>query len=113
MATIFTRVPLFTEPSYQYSLALENQTRLLKFQWNTRSRSWHMDVRNEDQSIILLGQKIVPQFPMFVDYALQSFNMTGYFVLLPRNLNQTNQTNREMNDVPEKFALFYVFEQEE
>ena len=111
MAQVYTELPLYSDASYQYSAAVENQSRQFRFNWNDRTKSYQMDVINEDGTSVLLGMRLVPQYPMFVDYPLSKYSMTGYFLLMPKNLNQAALKIERTSDVSERFTLFYIFEE--
>ncbi len=112
MTQVSVTLPLFKEPSYQYSIALEKISRTVKFNWNDRTQTWQMDVYNEDGAALLIGQRLVIQYPMFVDYQLDKYGMTGYFILMPENTEQNN-TSTGIAHIPERYVLFYVYEEVE
>lgn len=113
MTTISIELPMYSEPSYQYNAPVENQSRLFKFNWNDRTASWHLDIKNEDGTGIVEGLKLVPSFPMLIDYQLEEFGMTGHLVLMQENVGQNGSTNTLITDIPDRYTLFYVYEQTE
>ncbi|CUR44316.1 virion structural protein [Pseudomonas phage VCM] len=113
MSTIYVELPLFTDAKYRYGLALEGQSWQFTFYWNTRCSQWHMDLRMEDQTPVVLGYALVPQYPMMVDYNLEDIGLTGYFILLPINATISNKITEESDIMPEFFSLFYVYNVED
>ncbi len=113
MTQVAIELPLYSDPSYQYSASVENKSRLFRFKWNDRTTSWHMDVLNDDGTEILLGIKLVPQYPIVVDYQFDSYGITGYFILMQKNAKQLGRDNSLITDIPERYTLFYVFEEAE
>lgn len=111
MTAVYVELPLFSDPSYQYGAAVENRARQFKFNWNDRTKTWQMDIYNDDGTPVLLGMRLVPQFPMFVDYPLSKYGLTGYFILVQKNANQLGRSNSLITDIPERYTLFYVFEE--
>lgn len=109
MATVHVEIPMYNERSYTYGISLEGRSYILSFYWNRKARQWHMDLRLEDRTVILLGQALVPQYPMYVDYNLEEIGMTGYFELMPVNISIASQVGEEMSIVPEFFKLYYVY----
>lgn len=69
-----------------------------------------MDLRLEDQTPILLGYALVPQYPMAVDYTLEDIGLTGYFMLLPVNATISSKITEEASIMPTFFSLFYIYE---
>ena len=112
MVSVYVELPLYTDPSYQYNASLENQSRRFRFNWNDRTASWYMSLYNDDGSVIVEGYKLVPQFPMMVDYDLSSLGLTGYFLLVQRNANQLGSKNLLITDIPERYTLFYIYEEQ-
>lgn len=112
MAQVYIEMPLYSDLKYRYGLALEGQSFQFTFYWNTRCSQWHMDLKAEDQSPILLGYAIVPQYPMALDYNLEDYGLTGFFLLLPVNATISNKITEEPSNMPEFFTLFYVYDQE-
>lgn len=108
-STIYVELPLFSEENYRYAISLEGISWQFSFNWNGRAGQWHMDIRREDQTPLVLGQALVAQYPMLVDYSLEESGMTGYFLLLPVNLGLTTQINEEFSVMPEFFKLYYVY----
>lgn len=113
MSTIFVEMPLYTDLKYRYSMSLEGQSWTFTFYWNQRCSMWQMDIRMEDQTPIVLGYQIVPQYPMCEDYTLEDFGITGHFVLLPINATISGKISQESDVMPEFFRLYYVYNQED
>lgn len=108
MVKIATEIPLFSDPIYQYNISIENRSRQLRFKWNDRTSSWYMDLYNEDGTEVLLGIKLVPQYPIAVDYNMGGYGLTGFFILLQKNINQLGRENSLITDIPERYSMFYI-----
>lgn len=109
MATVI-ELPLYTDLKYRYGISLQGQSYQVTFYWNERCRQWHMDLRLEDQTPILLGYALVPQYPMAVDYNLEDIGLTGYFMLLPVNATISSKITEEASIMPTFFSLFYIYD---
>lgn len=109
METVYVEIPMYNERNYSYGVSLEGRSYVLSFYWNRKAKQWHMDLRLEDRTPILMGQALVPQYPMFVDYNLEELGMTGYFELMPVNVSIASKVGDEMSIVPEFFKLYYVY----
>lgn len=110
--TILVEMPLYTDLKYRYGMSLQGQSLQFTFYWNARGAQWHMDMRMEDQTPIILGYALVPQYPMMVDYNLEDIGLTGYFLLLPVNATISNKITEESSVMPEFFSLFYTYNTE-
>lgn len=110
--TVYIKMPLYSDLKYRYGLSLQGQAWQFTFYWNSRCSQWHMDMRYEDQTPVLLGQALVPQYPMFVDYTLEDQGLTGYFLLLPVNSTISNKITEGSSIMPEFFDLYYVYNTE-
>lgn len=109
MTTVTIEMPLFSDLKYRYGMTLEGVSYQFTFYWNARGKQWHMDIRLEDQTPVVLGIGMVPQYPMLIDYNLEQIGMTGYFLLMPVNLAVTTQIDDEASVMPEFFRLFYRY----
>lgn len=108
-STVYVEMPLYNEEKYRYSISLEGVSWQFTFYWNGRAGQWHMDIRREDQTPLVLGQALVAQYPMMVDYSLEESGLTGYFLLMPVNSGITDQITQDSSVVPEFFKLYYVY----
>lgn len=108
-STVYIELPLFTEEKYRYGISLEGISWQFTFYWNGRAMQWHMDIRREDQTPLVLGVPIVTQYPMLVDYNLEEQGLTGYFLLMPVNVAVAEQLTQESSVMPEFFKLYYVY----
>lgn len=109
MTTIITELPLFTDERYIYGTNIESQSKQFEFYWNSRSSQWHMDIRNEDQTIVVQGVALVADYPMLVDHPMEEFGLTGYFVLLSNIAGVPPPTDASIEVVPENYVLSYVY----
>jgi hypothetical protein len=112
MTTNFIEMPLSNELAYRYSLSLEGTSYQFKFYWVQRASQWHIDIRQEDQTAIVLGYALVPQFPILEDLPLETYGLTGRFVLMPVNIAVATALSKESSVMPEFFKLFYMYETE-
>lgn len=110
--TTIIELPLFTDPNYHYGATIEGQQKQFTFYWNYRTASWHMDLKNEDQTIIVSGVPLVAEYPMLADHPMQEFLLSGYFVLLPSIVGTPAPIASDLTVIPESYSLFYVYVQE-
>ncbi len=108
--TVITKVPLFSEEIYRYSVVLAGQVRYLRFYFNERTKFWYMDIENEGHYKVMSGIKLIPNFPILQDYALE--NWEGHFWLLPKsNMSKGIQSDRFA--MAEHFDLYHFYVQPE
>lgn len=107
--TIITELPLFVDRSYRYGASIEGQQKQFEFYWNNRTASWHMNIKNEDQTIVVMGIALVADYPMLADHPMQEFLLSGYFVLLPAITGIPPALDSDISVVPEYYKLFYVY----
>lgn len=108
-STVYIEMPLYTEEKYRYGISLEGVSWQFTFYWNGRAAQWHMDIRREDQTPLVLGIALVAQYPMLIDYNIEEQGLSGYFLLMPVNSAIDSQITENSSVVPEFFKLFYVY----
>lgn len=109
MTVIYTELPLFYEAIYEYTVSLEEQQRILTFYFNERDMCWRMDIKNIDGTVVVLGVKLVPEYPILSN--LRSSLMSGYFVLSTENEQQAERFLLDSDVVPQFYRLFHIYEQ--
>lgn len=55
-------------PAFEYEIELEGSTWRLGYVWNARASLWHMDVKAQDGTPLLLGLPLVVDFPLLLTY---------------------------------------------
>lgn len=113
MSTVFVELPLFSDLSYRYNASLETVSLQFKYYWNQRAKQWLMDIRLEDQTPLVLGYALVPQYPMLIDLPLEIIGLNGHFELLPVNSAIASAITQESSVMPEFFKLYYVIDVED
>lgn len=108
MAGILTRVhlPLFKDADYEYTVSLERVAYKLRFYYNERMEQWMVDLRYANNDPIILGEAVVPQFPMFRDYLTE---LSGFFWLEPIGKSK-NETISNPFELEKYYKLFYFYE---
>lgn len=110
MAYHYTNIPLYQEPDYEYIITLERVAVKIRFYFNERMQQWIIDLRYADNTPIVLGEALVPNYPLFADYLLGE--LSGNFWLEPIGKNQ-NETVFNPYELNQYYKLFYVYEDEE
>ena len=90
-------------PHYDMQVVLDDATFTLEFQWNVREASWYMHIRDEDSTPLIMGTKVVINFPL----AARSVNPkrpAGRFVAQDTT---EKQENPGLFDLGERVQLLY------
>jgi len=73
--------PLYDNAFYSYTIGIKQETRTLRFRYNSRSDKYFMDILDAEENPILLSTPLVPLYGLVDQYALPSLG--GDFYLLP------------------------------
>lgn len=107
MAIFYTDLFLSKDPYYTYKQTLGDKDFFLTYRYSTRGACWYMDIHDVDNTPILLGTKLVPEYPMLEDLVLP--DITGFFWLsanLPENVNMFYS---QPKNLPDFFTLRYLY----
>ena len=107
--TTMINLPLYQDLIYRYGVTLEEEAKQFTFYWNSRCAQWHMDIHNEDRTVIVQGIPLVTQYPILADFPLENHGLTGYFMLLPINTSQVQTLDDSSQIMPQFFELFYIY----
>jgi len=112
MAIVYVDIPLFDLPYYDMSISLEGNSYSLEFMYNTRMELYTFSLYGVDKSPIILGEALVPNHPLFADYAIS--DMTGFFLLLPKEeVVDTEPYKRYPDKLFKYYDFVYVYDKEE
>lgn len=107
MVDNYVSLPLSDDPFYEYSVSLEGNSYIVQFVFNERAQLYFFSLYTAEREPIVLGEALVPTYPMFTDYALS--NLTGYFCLQEK-ATITGEPYKEFPDVlSEYYDFFYLF----
>lgn len=77
MVDKYISLPLFADPYYSYPIALQGNSYILEFIYNERTQLYSLNLYDSESNPIVLGEALVPNYPIFKDYAI--FPLTGFF----------------------------------
>lgn len=77
MTLQYVPVPLFADAYYEYSQSFQGQSFILRFIYSDRSQAYFFSLLDQDNVELVMGERLVPGYPLFKDYAL--FPLTGWF----------------------------------
>lgn len=110
MATQFVTIPLQELPYYEYSIGLEGKTYILTHRWNTREACFYFDIKTETGEPILVGLKLVPNYPIIYRNDLSDFGLAGFFYMAPINANETAVEITVVTDPFQYYFFGYYFD---
>lgn len=106
MSIITQQVPLQDSAYYEQLVTLEGQLFMLTFVYSDHYGVWHMDIRTSQGVRIIDGVKLVPLYPMCLDYALEHMGITGAFYLIPKTVVDLSQLPDLTTDVKNLFTYY-------
>lgn len=111
MAEKYVSLVLSEEPFYEYSVALEGNSYILQFVYNERAQSYFLSLFTAEREPIVMGEALVPSYPIFIDYALA--NLTGYFYLQENATIVSEPYKTYPDKISEYYTFFYMYETED
>lgn len=81
MTLQYIPIPLYSDAFYTYRISLEGNSYTLNFYYNERAEGWFFDIYEEGGVPVVLGERLVANYPILLDYALS--DLTGYLWLEP------------------------------
>lgn len=109
MAARYVDLPLFDDPYYEYTVALEENSYIMEFLYNSRMELYTLKLKTEDDVTLFSGVAVVPLYPIGADYAIE--NLSGTFLLLPKSENILSEAYKEYpNKISQYYDLVYVYE---
>ncbi len=110
MTLKYIDVPLFDYPFYDFSIALEGNSYVLSFLYNERSQLYFMSIFDSNNSPIVQGVAVVPEYPITLDYAIP--NLSGYFLLTRKATNISEPYKTYPDKLSEYYWMVYVYNEE-
>lgn len=108
MAT-FTQIdlPLYNDPFYSYQVSLENVSYSIEIKYNERQKLWHLSLFNDDDTPVIQGLALVPDYPIMQDYT--NLGLEGYFWLKPIPKIKTEKYIEEPEYLSQYYTLSYIY----
>ena len=110
MTLQYVPMPLYEDAIYTYRVALESNSYTFNVYYNERAEGWFFDLLQEGGNPVVLGCRLVANYPILLDYSLP--NLTGYFWLEPIG-NSIERIRTDPFLLSKYFRLFYIFNSEE
>ena len=110
MTLQYVPMPLYEDAIYTYRVALEGNSYTFNVYYNERLEGWLFDLREESGSAVVLGCRLVANYPMLLDYALT--NLSGYMWLEPIG-SSVERIRTDPFLLSKYFRLFYLYDDRE
>lgn len=109
MTTEFISLALFPDADYTYAVALQGVSYNLEFIYNERIQLYSLSLYDQNNNPIVLGEALVPNYPIFKDYAL--FPLTGFFWMEEKADIISEPYKVFPDSIDQYYNLFYIYEQ--
>lgn len=109
MTLQYVQMPIYEDAIYTYRIALEGNSYTFNAYYNERAEGWLFDLLEEGGVPVVLGVRLVPNYPMLIDYNLT--NLSGYMWLEPIG-NSVERIRTDPFLLSKYFRLFYIFDGE-
>lgn len=106
MTNNYVDIPLQDSPFYELSIALEGNSYIIEFVYNERAQLYFMNLYNSDREAIVLGQALIPEYPIFLDYNLA--NLSGFFWMLKKATLVSEPYKTYPDSIHQYYDLIYV-----
>lgn len=101
-------IPFKDPAQWQEQIELEDAIYILNFTWNALNEFWVMDIYNRNDLPLILGIKIVPNYPLLSPYTV--FGKPAGEIVCQNVVNAPSTIGRF--DMSQKFELIYYFQGE-
>ena len=111
MADNYVTMPLFGDPFYTYTISLQGESYIFEFLYNERAKLYFISLYNADNVPIILGEALVPNYPIFEDYA--TFPLTGFLWMEEKADIISEPYKAYPEAIDQYYNLFYLYETED
>lgn len=101
-------IPFKEASSFIEQITLSGTIFVLRFNWNSLNEFWSMDIQNRDEEPIIMGIKIVPNYPLLAQYT--DNNLPSGEIVCQNIVRSPDGIGRF--DIGQKFLLVYYEEGE-
>lgn len=111
MAEKYVALSLFSDAEYEYTVALQGDSYTLRFIYNERMKLYTISLLSADLVPIVMGEALVPSYPMFFEYAL--YPLTGYFYMYEKASIISEPYKVYPENIDEYYELAYVYQEDD
>lgn len=110
MADKYVSLPLFADTVYEYGIALQGDSYIVEFVYVERMKLYLLNLYDADRNPIVTGEALVPNYPMFFDYAI--YPLTGYFYMYEKADILSEPYKTYPDKIDEYYSLVYVYSED-
>lgn len=108
MAEKYVSLPLFSDADYEYSIALQGDSYILRFIYNERMQLYTISLYDADNNPIIIGEALVPSYPIFLEYAI--YPLTGYFYMEEKANILSEPYKVYPDQIDQYYWLYYIYD---
>lgn len=102
-----TLLNIYNEPAFSYTTTLGGVGVTLKFEYNIRTKFYHVTIILRDGVEVLSEKKLLPKTFLFNSY-MKEVGITGALLLAPKS-DKIDLTNITPDNFADNFLLSYFF----
>lgn len=103
-----TFLPVYSLSNFTYTMSLQGQHYQFNFYLNPISNKYYMDIADVNGNSIASGVCLVVGSPLLSSIDMSAFGLTGYFIVVRDNANNTDYSNAPYS-FGNNFALLYIY----
>lgn len=107
MTILYAEIPLFDSSNYSFNAPLDGTSYEIWLYYNERMEQWIFNLLDIEGNPIVMGQGVVVQYPIFLDYNIQ--DLRGYFWFEPIGKDQ-NETITNPFELKKYYNLYYIYD---
>lgn len=108
MVDKFVTLPLFSDPYYSYSIALEGNSYIFEFLYNERMQLYTFSILTADNVPLLQGEAVVPYYPILADYVIP--NLSGIMWMELKSEMNPESYKQYPDKIDQYYNLWYVYD---
>lgn len=105
--TTYVDIPIIDYPLYEMSVSLEGNSYILEFTYVERMKLYTISMYDSDKNPLVLGEALIPNYPIFQDYALA--DLSGAFYLIDKSALQSEAYKLYPENLSQYYYLVYAY----
>lgn len=105
---MIVELPFFDAANFNYSISLDQEIFLFRFQYNTRGDFYSLNIFDENENAIYLGLRLVSSIPLFLRWRSENDPKGELFVLCPQQSCSEDPKRNGFIRSQKPFELIYV-----
>lgn len=75
--------------------------------WNERAESWFYSLYLADNTPLVLGERLVPNYPLISEYSIEG--LSGYFLLLSKAETDSEKYITNTRQLSQYYDFYYTY----